>query len=84
MHPLKFSFLPTVALATTLALASFTAMAQKYQVAPVAGGGKIEGKVTFLGEVPIKKIVPNKDVEVCGGPRDDKKTEPAAGDSACA
>jgi hypothetical protein len=71
MHPLTIRLLPTLALSVTLALASFTATAQSYQVAPVDGGGKIEGKVTFLGEVPIKKIVPNKDVEVCGGPRDE-------------
>lgn len=71
MQPSTIRFLPTLALSVTLALASFTAMAQPYQVAPVAGGGKIEGKITFLGEVPIKKVVPNKDVETCGGPRDE-------------
>lgn len=71
MQPSTIRFLPTLALSVTLALASFTAMAQPYQVAPVAGGGKIEGKITFLGEVPIKKIVPNKDIETCGGPRDE-------------
>jgi hypothetical protein len=70
MHALKFRFLPTLALSATLAFASSAATAA-YQVAAVSGGGKIEGKITFLGEVSIKKIVPNKDVETCGGPRDE-------------
>ena len=38
---------------------------------PVSDGGKIEGKVTFQGAVPTKKIIPNKDKEVCGGVRED-------------
>ena len=58
----------------TLALACLsTAASAAYEVAPVTGGGRVEGKVTFLGEVPIRKIVPNKDVEVCGGPRDEAR-----------
>lgn len=57
--------------AFVLAASSFGSAAAPYEVAPVTGGGRIEGKVTFLGEVAIKKIVPNKDVEVCGGPRDE-------------
>lgn len=67
MNLQTFHILP----ALVLALASFGSAAQPYQVAPVTGGGKIDGKITFLGEAPIKKIVPNKDVEVCGGPRDE-------------
>jgi len=58
----------------TLLLCACTASAafgEAYEVAPVTGGGRVEGKVTFLGEVPIKKIIPNKDVEICGGPRDE-------------
>jgi hypothetical protein len=53
------------------ALACFGTEAFGYDIAPVSGGGRIEGKVTFQGEVPVRKIVPNKDVEVCGGPRDE-------------
>ena len=63
------TIMPFAALA--LAASSFGSAAAPYEVAAVAGGGRIEGKVTFTGEVPIKKIVPNKDVEVCGGPRDE-------------
>lgn len=42
-----------------------------YEVAPVAGGGRIEGKVSFQGPVPMRKVIPTKDKEVCGGPRDE-------------
>jgi plastocyanin len=42
-----------------------------YEVAPVPGGGKIEGKVVFQGNVPTRKIIVTKDREVCGGPRDE-------------
>jgi len=45
--------------------------AHAYDVVAVSGGGKIEGKVSFQGSVPIKKIIPTKDREVCGGARDD-------------
>jgi Carboxypeptidase regulatory-like domain len=52
--------------------------AYPYDVAPVSGGGKIEGKVTYQGSVPIKKIIPTKDKEVCGGPRDDPQVRVGA------
>lgn len=42
-----------------------------YDVVAVSGGGKIEGKVVFQGSVPTKKIIPTKDKEVCGNPRDE-------------
>jgi hypothetical protein len=42
-----------------------------YDVVAVSGGGKIEGKVVFQGNVPTKKIIPTKDKEVCGNPRDE-------------
>src|SRR5258708_36805551 len=41
-----------------------------YDVVAVPGGGRIEGKVVFQGDVPTKKIIPTKNREVCGGPRD--------------
>lgn len=47
------------------------APAAAYEVVAVSGGGKVEGKVTFPGTVPIRKIIPTKDKEVCGGPRDE-------------
>lgn len=58
------------ALVSVLAgVCSFPALS--YDVAKVENGGKIEGKVTYNGSVPTKKIIPTKDKEVCGGPRDE-------------
>jgi hypothetical protein len=45
--------------------------AQAYEVGQVTGGGTIAGKVVFLGDVPIKKIIPTKDTAVCGAPREE-------------
>ena len=45
--------------------------AQAYEAGPVTGGGTIAGKVVFLGDVPMKKIIPTKDAEVCGGVREE-------------
>jgi hypothetical protein len=45
--------------------------AESYEAGPVTGGGTIEGMVTFNGEVPMKQVIPTKDVEVCGAPRED-------------
>ena len=47
------------------------APAQSYEVVAVTGGGSIEGTVVFTGNVQTKKIIPTKDTNVCGGPRDD-------------
>ncbi len=58
--------MPAVALAL---LAACPALA--YEVVGVAGGGKLEGKVVYQGAVPIRKVIPTKDKEVCGGPRDE-------------
>ncbi|MGB9410825.1 MAG: carboxypeptidase regulatory-like domain-containing protein [Pseudolabrys sp.] len=46
-----------------------------YEAGPVTGGGTIEGKVVFNDAVPTQKIIPNKDVEVCGGPREEPLIE---------
>jgi len=45
--------------------------AHSYEVVAVTGGGKVEGKVSFQDTVPVKKVIPTKDKEVCGGPRDE-------------
>jgi hypothetical protein len=52
-----------------------TIPAQAYEAAPVTGGGKIEGKVIFNGEVQTQKIIPNKDLDVCDGPREEPLIE---------
>jgi hypothetical protein len=49
----------------------FTPPIHAYDVVDVAGGGAIQGKVVFNGNVPVKKIIPTKDKEVCGSPRDE-------------
>jgi plastocyanin len=45
--------------------------AQAYDEGPVTGGGTISGKVVFRGTAPTRKIIPTKDVEVCGAPREE-------------
>ncbi len=54
-----------------MALLSASAPSLAYDVVAVSGGGRIDGKVTFQGAVPVKKVIPTKDKEVCGGPRDE-------------
>jgi plastocyanin len=58
-------------LLNALALALCGSAALAYEVAPVSNGGKIEGKVVFQGTVPTKRIIPTKDKETCGGPREE-------------
>ena len=48
------------------------AWAQAYEAGPVTGGGSITGKVVFRGTAPTKKIIPTKDVDLCGGPYEEK------------
>jgi len=42
-----------------------------YDEGTVTGGGSIEGQIVYKGPVQTRKIIPNKDVEVCGGIRDE-------------
>jgi hypothetical protein len=54
------------------ALATGTAIpVQAYETGSVTGGGTIEGTVVFRDTVPTRKIIPTKDVEVCGGIREE-------------
>ena len=55
-----------VALAAALALP-----AQAYEEGAVENGGSITGTVVYQGNVPMRKIIPTKDTEVCGGIRDE-------------
>jgi hypothetical protein len=60
-----------IALSAALAMAAAgwltVAAANAYDVAPVADGGGIKGKVVFTGNPPSKrKVVPTKDREACG------------------
>jgi hypothetical protein len=45
--------------------------AWSYEETTVADGGSITGKVTYSGSVPMRKIIPTKDQEICGGIRDE-------------
>jgi plastocyanin len=49
--------------------------ARAYEEGPVANGGTIQGKVVYNGEVETRKIIPNKDLQVCDGPRDEPLIE---------
>ena len=50
-----------------LALASAVTPAFCYDEGTVTGGGSVEGQIVYKGPVQTRKIIPNKDVEVCGG-----------------
>lgn len=50
---------------------TMSAPAQAYEAGTVTGGGTIEGTVVYRGDVPTTKIIPTKDVEVCGGIREE-------------
>jgi hypothetical protein len=68
-----------IAAVAALAVA-FSCPAQAYdETGPVADGGSIAGQVVFHGTVPMKQVIPNKDVEVCGGPREDALIEVGPG-----
>ncbi len=49
-----------------------------YDEGTVTGGGSIEGKITYNGPVETRKIIPNKDVETCGGIREEPLIEVGA------
>ena len=61
------------ALAVTAATVAMPAFA--YDAGTVTGGGSIEGKIVYNGPVQTRKIIPNKDVEVCGGIREEPLIE---------
>jgi hypothetical protein len=57
------------ALAVTAAIVVTPAFC--YDEGNVTGGGSVEGQILYKGPVQTRKIIPNKDVEVCGGIRDE-------------
>jgi len=62
---------PGAALLPIVPLVLFSTSVFPYEVVSVSGGGTIAGKVAYQGSVPVKKIIPTKDKEVCGGARDE-------------
>lgn len=53
--------------------------AWSYDEAAVTGGGTVSGQVTFHGTVPTRTVIPNKDVDTCGGPRQDPLVDVGTG-----
>ena len=47
---------------------TFAVPACAYEEGPVTGGGSITGKVVFNGTQGNRKVIPTRDLEVCGGP----------------
>jgi hypothetical protein len=64
-----------VSLLAGLAFAIATPPAQAYEETRVTGGGSIKGKVVYKGSVPTRMIVPTKDLEVCGEPREEPEVK---------
>lgn len=47
---------------------------QSYQEVEVTNGGTIQGRVIFVGAPPpMRHVIPTKDKEVCGGPRQEPR-----------
>ncbi len=65
----------SVIVASAIAIAISGVSARAYEEGPVAQGGTIEGKVIFNGELETRKIIPNKDLDVCDGPREEPLIE---------
>jgi plastocyanin len=62
------AFSAGVAAAVAVAAAmTVSAQTPAYQEGPVAGGGSITGKIVFSGSPGTRKVIPTKDLEVCGG-----------------
>jgi hypothetical protein len=62
----------SVIVASAIAISAISVNSvQAYEESPVKGGGTIEGRVVFNGVVQTRKIIPNKDLEVCDGIRDE-------------
>src|SRR5437899_5060155 len=60
-----------VIVASVIVTAIGMVSAHAYEEGSVANGGTIQGKVIFDGAVQTRKIIPNKDLEVCDGIRDE-------------
>jgi hypothetical protein len=58
-------------LAVLVAALSSPPAASAYEAVQVQDGGTIQGKVTYQGSVPMKKIIPTKDRETCGAIREE-------------
>lgn len=78
MHK-RCSVLSTTAFTALMVLSASPVFS--YEEASVTNGGTIRGKVTYSGPVPMRKIIPTKDQEVCGGIRDEAQVALGPGNS---
>ncbi len=60
-----------VFLALVFLVCMFAAAARAYEEMQVTNGGTIKGQVVYNGVVPVRKIIPTKDQQVCGGIREE-------------
>ncbi|MGD2080430.1 MAG: carboxypeptidase regulatory-like domain-containing protein [Nitrospirota bacterium] len=61
-----------IAFAAVLAMSMmFSDTGFAYEEAKVENGGALKGKITYTGTVPTRKVVPTKDMDICGGVRED-------------
>lgn len=61
----------SVFFALALLVGAFPPGAPAYEEVQAPDGGTIKGTVTYTDEVPMRKIIPTKDQEVCGQIRDE-------------
>ena len=60
------------ALTASLGAVSVSFIAHAYEETSAASGaGAITGRIVFRGTAPTRQVIPNKDVDVCGDPRED-------------
>lgn len=57
-------------LLTGLIAATLSLPAMAYEEISVRDGAVIEGRVTYEGRIPVRRIVPTSDREICGGIRE--------------
>lgn len=57
---------------------AFPSLVRAYEEMQISNGGTIKGKVTYTGEVPVRKIIPTKDQQVCGGMREEPQVHMGA------
>jgi plastocyanin len=62
---------PAAALVVALSSAISVSAFAYDTVATVPDAGTVSGQVVFHGDVPMRQVIPNKDVETCGSPRED-------------
>jgi Carboxypeptidase regulatory-like domain len=62
-------------LSAMVAATAMTVPAQAYEEGAVSGGGSITGKVVFNGTPATRKVIPTKDVDVCGRPYEEALIE---------